>query len=252
MGPCGERSRAGGQARGSDGRSPHLEGGGGPSEPGGGLQPPGLKVQDGVLATASGTARHPTGSQFLNHAQHLPAPVAEPAGGHGPLGHTPANTSARTSRTSVFCSVRWVLDPESRHRKGSQGLGCVHCPRVGPGQPPRSSSCPPLGSTGTQPNPPPHQACPRDFLSGSDSWAEAAPRARGGSNHVTLTAEAFPPAEELARKSHSVNGAGRTGSGVGEGGRAGETQEQGGGQKQGHTGRRLRKGRWPRGSAGGR
>lgn len=36
---------------------------------------------------------HPAVSQFLNCAQHLPARMAERAGGQGPLGHTPANTS---------------------------------------------------------------------------------------------------------------------------------------------------------------
>ena len=52
-----------------------------------------LEAQDGVPAATSLCLSHPTVSQFLNHAQHLPARVAERAGGQGPLGHTPANTS---------------------------------------------------------------------------------------------------------------------------------------------------------------
>lgn len=114
---------------------------------------------------------HPAVSQFLNCAQHLPARVAERTGEPRALGaHPSQHLLACTSRASVFSSVRWGFDPESTHPEGSRGRDAC-CPRAWIlRQPPRSSSCPPLGSAGTSSLTHPHtRACPRDFLSVSDS-----------------------------------------------------------------------------------
>lgn len=155
------------------GGSPHLEGGGRAFRTRRrACSRLALEVQDGVPA-AAGEAP-PESPHWLSVPQSCPAPSC--SGGRacrGPraLGaHPSQHFLARTSRTSVFCSVRWVLDPESRHGKGSQGSGCAHCPRGWVlRQPPRSSSRPPLGSTGTSSPTHPHtRACPRDFLSVSD------------------------------------------------------------------------------------
>lgn len=96
-GPPGEQSRATGRGRqrGSNWRVTASGGWRGPSEPdvGPAAAWP-LRRRTGFLPQpVSLCLSHPTVSQFLNHAQHLPALVAERAGGQGPLGHTPANTS---------------------------------------------------------------------------------------------------------------------------------------------------------------
>ena len=102
---------------------------------------------------------HPAVSQFLNCAQHLPARVAERAGEPRALGaHPSQHFLARTSKASVFSSVRWGFDPESRHPQGSRGSGRALSPWVGP------ETATPLflpSSAGLrrnlQPDPPPHQ-----------------------------------------------------------------------------------------------
>lgn len=93
-GPRGERSWAGraGGAAATEGGSPHLRVREGLQNQARGLQPPALAAGRGPCHSQRGTACVTLAlSSSIMPSTFLP--MAEPAGGHGPFGAHPANTS---------------------------------------------------------------------------------------------------------------------------------------------------------------